>query len=97
MSYFYIFYQVVLLASTILGPGTILLTIASSFRTVFTGLTLAESYLLALAPAVFYLIVCLKTKPDTQVFVGALMSSVYAMIMTMVLVATITDFTAKTK
>ena len=33
MSYFYIFYQGFLLASTILGPGTILLTVASSFRT----------------------------------------------------------------
>lgn len=90
---FYIFYQGFLLASTILGPGTILLTVASSFRTVFSSLTLAESYLLAVAPAVFYLIICLKTKPDTQVMIGALMSSVYSMIMTMVLVATIAQFT----
>jgi chitin synthase len=93
ISTFYIFYQGFLLASTILGPGTILLTIASSFRTVFTGLTLAESYTLAVTPAVFYLIICLKTKPDTQVLVGALMSSVYSMIMTMVLVATIAQLT----
>jgi chitin synthase len=93
ISLFYIFYQGFLLASTILGPGTILLTVASSFRTVFTSLTLAESYLLAVAPAVFYLIICLKTKPDTQVLIGALMSSVYSMIMTMVLVATIAQFT----
>jgi chitin synthase len=42
ISMFYIFYQGFLLASTILGPGTILLTVASSFRTVFTSLTLAE-------------------------------------------------------
>ena len=93
ISTFYIFYQGFLLASTILGPGTILLTIASSFRTVFTSLTLAESYTLAVAPAVFYLIICLKTKPDTQIFVGALMSSIYSMIMTMVLVATIAQLT----
>ena len=93
ISTFYIFYQGFLLASTILGPGTILLTIASSFRTVFTNLTLAESYTLAVTPAVFYLIICLKTKPDTQIFVGALMSSIYSMIMTMVLVATIAQLT----
>ncbi|CAF0706559.1 unnamed protein product [Brachionus calyciflorus] len=93
MSFFYIFYQGFLLASTILGPGTILLTVASSFRTVFTSLTLAESYTLAIAPAIFYLIVCLKTKPDTQIMVGALMSSVYSMIMTMVLVATMAQLT----
>ncbi len=93
ISMFYIFYQGFLLASTILGPGTILLTVASSFRTVFTSLTLAESYMLAVAPAVFYLIICLKTKPETQIIVGALMSSIYSMIMTMVLVATIAQFT----
>jgi chitin synthase len=94
ISYFYIFYQGFLLASTILGPGTILLTVASSFRTVFTSLTLAESYTLALAPAIFYLIVCLKTKPETQIIVGALMSSAYSMIMTMVLVATVAQLTS---
>jgi chitin synthase len=94
ISYFYIFYQGFLLASTILGPGTILLTVASSFRTVFTSLTLAESYTLALAPALFYLIVCLKTKPDTQIIIGALMSSAYSMIMTMVLVATVAQLTS---
>ena len=65
-----------------------LLTVASSFRTVFTSLTLAESYTLAIAPAIFYLIICLKKKPETQVMVGALMSSIYSMVMTMVLVAT---------
>lgn len=93
ISLFYILYQGFLLASTILGPGTILLTVASSFRTVFNGLTLAESYTLAVVPAIFYLLICLKTKPETQVFVGALMSSIYSMIMTMVLVATIAQLT----
>jgi len=93
ISYLYILYQGFLLASTILGPGTVLLTIASSFRTVFTSLTLAESYTLAVMPAIFYLIICLKTKATTQVFVGAMMSAVYSMIMTMVLVATIAQFT----
>jgi chitin synthase len=67
ISLLYIFYQGFLLASTILGPGTILLTVASSFRTVFTSLTLAESYTLAISPAIFYLIICLKTRPETQV------------------------------
>ncbi len=89
----YILYVISPFTSIIQGPGTVLLTVASSFRTVFTSLTLAESYTLAVAPAIFYLIICLKTKADTQVFVGALMSSVYAMIMTMVLVATIAQFT----
>jgi chitin synthase len=94
ISLLYIFYQGFLLASTILGPGTILLTVASSFRTVFTSLTLAESYTLAIAPAIFYLIICLKTKPETQVFVGALMSAAYSMVMTMVLVATVAQLTS---
>ena len=93
ISYLYILYQGFLLFSTILGPGTVLLTVASSFRTVFTSLTLAESYSLAVAPAIFYLIICLKSKASTQIFVGALMSASYSMVMTMVLVATVAQFT----
>ncbi|KAI3387463.1 hypothetical protein SNEBB_005912 [Seison nebaliae] len=84
----YIFYQCILLISTILGPGTIILTIASAFRTVFHHLTLTESYIFGTLPAVFYIVVCFTTRPKTQILIGAILTSIYAVIMSMVLVAT---------
>lgn len=74
ISKIYMFYQAVLFVSTILGPGTILLTIASALRTVFSTLTIAESYMISVLPSVFYIIVCLKTKSNTQIAIGAVMT-----------------------
>jgi chitin synthase len=74
ISKLYMFYQAVLFVSTILGPGTILLTIASALRTVFSTLTIAESYTISILPALFYIIVCLKTKSNTQIAIGAIMT-----------------------
>ncbi len=74
ISKLYMFYQAVLFVSTILGPGTILLTIASALRTVFSTLTIAESYMISVLPAIFYIIVCLKTKANTQIAIGAIMT-----------------------
>ncbi len=74
VSKLYMFYQAVLFVSTILGPGTILLTIASALRTVFSTLTIAESYTISILPAIFYILVCLKTKANTQIAIGAIMT-----------------------
>ncbi len=74
ISKLYMFYQAVLFVSTILGPGTILLTIASALRTVFSTLTIAESYTISVLPAIFYIIICLKTKSNTQIAIGAVMT-----------------------
>ncbi len=74
VSKLYMFYQAVLFVSTILGPGTILLTIASALRTVFSTLTIAESYTISILPALFYILVCLKTKANTQIAIGAIMT-----------------------
>ncbi len=74
VSKLYMFYQAVLFVSTILGPGTILLTIASALRTVFSTLTIAESYTISILPSIFYILVCLKTKANTQIAIGAIMT-----------------------
>ncbi|UJR10460.1 hypothetical protein I4U23_014664 [Adineta vaga] len=88
ISKLYMFYQAVLFVSTILGPGTILLTIASALRTVFSTLTIAESYTISILPAIFYILICVKTKASTQISIGAIMTAIYALVMSMVLVAT---------
>ena len=85
ISFLYIFYQGLLMASTIIGPATIVLAIASALETVFT-IQVWQSYVLSIAPVVFYIIVCFKCKPNTQLLVAAFLSTIYAGIMTVVLV-----------
>ena len=88
ISSLYIVYQFILLISTILGPATIILAIASAFKSVFHW-ELWECYFASLAPVVFYLIICFKCKTKTQLLVGAFLSVMYAAVMTVVLVGII--------
>ncbi|XP_060582419.1 LOW QUALITY PROTEIN: chitin synthase chs-2-like [Ruditapes philippinarum] len=88
ISTLYILYQFCLMVSTILGPATILLMLAGAFVVVFK-LTVIESYCLALIPAIFFIIVCIYAKPSTQMTIASIMSAVYAILMTVVLVGTV--------
>ncbi|KAL4227222.1 hypothetical protein ACF0H5_012667 [Mactra antiquata] len=88
VSTLYIMYQFCLMVSTILGPATILLMLAGAFVVVFK-LTVIESYLAALIPAIFFIVVCIYAKPATQMTIASIMSAVYAILMTIVFVGTI--------
>jgi hypothetical protein len=56
--FFFLFLQeVALLCFNNLGPGTILLAIASALLIVFSTLTIPESYTISVLPAVFYILV----------------------------------------
>ncbi|CAF3794878.1 unnamed protein product [Rotaria sp. Silwood1] len=50
-------HEAVLFISTILGLGTILLTIVSALLIVFSTLTIAELYTISILPALFYILV----------------------------------------
>ncbi|CAD5121275.1 DgyrCDS9805 [Dimorphilus gyrociliatus] len=93
ISPFYILYQFFLMISTILGPSTILLSIAAAFTTVFPKWDLWVCYGVALGPAVFYIAVCFKCKNDTQILIGGLLSTLYTSIMLIVLVSIIQSAT----
>ena len=88
ISYLYIIYQFILVVALVLGPSTITLAIATAFMSVFQT-SLWQSYLMSLAPVIFYLIVCFKCKTDTQLTIAAFLSAFYACIMTVVLVGII--------
>ncbi|CAF5059531.1 unnamed protein product, partial [Rotaria sp. Silwood1] len=49
-------HEAVLFISTILGLGTILLTIVSALLIVFSTLTIAELYTISILPALFYIL-----------------------------------------
>ncbi|XP_050401179.2 chitin synthase chs-2 [Patella vulgata] len=88
ISTLYTFYQITLLASTVLGPATVLLMMAGAYTVVFKT-TVLESYALAIVPVIFYIVLCMYSKTETQLTVGAIMSAIYAVTMTVVLVGTV--------
>ncbi|KAK3732083.1 hypothetical protein RRG08_026468 [Elysia crispata] len=88
VSTLYIFYQIMMFVSTLLGPATVLLMMAGAYQVVFK-ITVFQSYLLSILPAVGYLLLCMLAKPSTQLSVAAVMSAVFAIVMTIVMVGTI--------
>ncbi|XP_068614152.1 chitin synthase chs-1-like [Brachionichthys hirsutus] len=81
ISWLYIFYQMFAVGSSILGPASVTLMIAGAFQFVFQ-LTGMLAIIVASVPPVFYVIVCFVAKPNTQLTIGAIMSVLYAFLMT---------------
>ncbi len=84
----YIFYQAAMLVSTILGPATVLLMMAGAYSVVFKT-SIIQSHIFSLFPAVSYIFVCMYSKSETQLMVGAFLSAMYSIVMTVVLVGTV--------
>ncbi|XP_060583230.1 LOW QUALITY PROTEIN: chitin synthase chs-2-like [Ruditapes philippinarum] len=88
ISMLYILYQGALLLSTIVGPATVLMMIAGANMVVFK-VTVIWGYVIALAPAIFYFILCFYVKEKTQLRVAEILTALYAFVMMIVLVGTI--------
>ena len=94
ISYFYIAYQFGMMVSTVLGPATVLLAIATAFETVMS-LQKWQSYMMSLLPVVFHLIISFTTKPKTQLIVCAFLSTFYSCVMTVVAVGILEGIATK--
>ncbi|XP_035255581.1 chitin synthase chs-2-like [Anguilla anguilla] len=88
ISRLYILYQIVNMASSILGPATVCLLIAGSFKFVF-NMSSNASLILAIIPPAIYLFLCFKLKSDTQITIAAVMSVFYAFLMSATLLSII--------
>ncbi|XP_047437429.1 chitin synthase 1 [Mugil cephalus] len=86
----YIFYQMFTVASSILGPASVTLMVASAFQFVFQ-LKGDLSIIVSCIPPVFYMIICFVTKSDTQITIAGIMSVLYAFLMTASLFAIVGD------
>ena len=95
ISYLYMCYQGLLMISTILGPATILLMMAGAFNAVMR-ISLWQSYVLSIGPAVLYLIVCFLTKAQLQLSLAAILSAVYSLLMMAVIVGTVVQIAEDT-
>lgn len=81
ISRLYIFYQMFTVGSSILGPASVTLMIAGAFQFVFR-LAGTLSIIIASVPPVFYIIICFVAKPNLQITIAAIMSVLYAFLMT---------------
>lgn len=88
ISYLYIFYQVLLMGSTLIGPATIIMMIAGAFRSVFDA-SLLVSYVISFSPAIIFFVTCFVAKTEHQLALAGILSALYAFVMTVVLVGVI--------
>ncbi|XP_041375063.1 uncharacterized protein LOC121387901 [Gigantopelta aegis] len=88
ISLLFMIYQFLLLACSVLAPGLVVYMIAGSYNEVL-GIDMWQAYLMSVVPVLLYIILCLKAKTQTQVAVAAIMSSVYAIVMVIVVVGQI--------
>uniref|UniRef100_UPI003AACB695 chitin synthase 1 n=1 Tax=Centroberyx gerrardi TaxID=166262 RepID=UPI003AACB695 len=90
ISRLYIFYQMFTVGSSILGPASVSLMIAGAFQFVFK-IPGTLSIIISVIPPVFYMLVCFIAKPNTQITIAAIMSVLYAFLMTASLFSIIGD------
>ena len=87
----YMIYQILLFAASLISPGTILLSIAGSYR-ILLSTSFLSSYILAIEPAIFYIFICMTCKQNIQLSVAAVMSACYAVIMTVNIIGTLVSY-----
>ena len=56
-----------MLISAVLGPGTIFMMIVGALQALDFGLDLRDAFIANMVPVIFYLVLCVKAKPRTQV------------------------------
>ncbi|KAK3585091.1 hypothetical protein CHS0354_004281 [Potamilus streckersoni] len=86
----FVFYLFITLVARLLAPGTVILMIAGAFNNVFSiGLNL--SFILSLAPAVLFMVVCVKCNSYVQVNVTIVLTAIFTIVMEIVTLGTIID------
>ena len=88
----FMFYQIFLFFTSLIAPGTLLLSIAGTLR-VILATSFVTSYVLAVQPAVFFVIVCMTISPKKQIEVAFVLSAVYSVIVTVTIIGTFVTFT----
>ncbi|KAL3268213.1 hypothetical protein HHI36_007337 [Cryptolaemus montrouzieri] len=88
ISMFYIFYQAILLVGTIIEPGTIFLMLVGATTAVF-NLDQWSSFMVNLLPISTFILICALCKDTVQLLAAGIISGMYGLIMTAVLVGVI--------
>jgi chitin synthase len=81
----YIFYQVILMFGTIIGPGTIFLMMVSAIQSVFL-IDIYLAFLYNFVPLMIFMLVCYICKQKIQLLAAFIISVIYSLIMMAVMV-----------
>ena len=92
ISYFYILYQAILLVSTFIGPGSIVLMLVGAFSMAF-GLSNVNSLIFNVVLVGVFVISCIFLKSNQQIMVAQLLTLLYAVIMIAVYIGIIIQIT----
>lgn len=87
ISLLYIFYQMLLIGGTILGPGTIFLMLVGAFVAAFR-IDNWTSFYYNIIPILLFMFVCFTCKSNLQLLLAQILSTMYALIMMAVIVGT---------
>ncbi|TMW48229.1 hypothetical protein DOY81_006700 [Sarcophaga bullata] len=87
ISLLYIFYQMMLMGGTILGPGTIFLMLVGAFVAAFR-IDNWTSFHYNIIPILGFMFICFTCKANIQLFMAQVLSTAYALIMMAVIVGT---------
>ncbi|ELT92107.1 hypothetical protein CAPTEDRAFT_22210, partial [Capitella teleta] len=85
ISTIYMIYQISLFVSSVLGPATIFLLIVNSLTIALT-IHPAGSLMIVLIPMTLFIIICLVAKPDVQIAMASVLSTLMAIVQVVVLV-----------
>lgn len=88
ISVFFMFYILINFIASLLGPSTVLLMITDTFQVAF-DLNIWLAYFCSMSPVVLFILVCFTFKNDTQITIAAMLSSIFAVVMIMVIMGTI--------
>ncbi|XP_013380800.1 uncharacterized protein LOC106151906 [Lingula anatina] len=84
----FILYQAFLMVSTLIGPATVILVVAGGLQYSY-GVNDIALAMVFVAISVFYLVVCLFTKHDTQIMLAIVLSAAFALVMAAAFIGTI--------
>ncbi|XP_052234766.1 chitin synthase chs-1-like isoform X1 [Dreissena polymorpha] len=82
----YVFYQALLMVSSILTPGTIFLMILGAINLAYPTIDLWVALLVNAVPVAIMVVLCFKAKSDTQLTYAAILSTLYSLVMMVVIV-----------
>ncbi|CAG0880273.1 unnamed protein product [Darwinula stevensoni] len=83
----YIFYQLLLMVGTILGPGTIFMMLVGAFVAAFK-ISNMTAFIGNIVPICLFMLVCLFMKSKHQLMLAQLLTALYALLMMAVIVGT---------
>ncbi|KAH3754159.1 hypothetical protein DPMN_188822, partial [Dreissena polymorpha] len=89
ISMLYVCYQVLLMVSSILTPGTIFLMVLGAINIAFPQLSLYWALVLNLIPVAIFILLCFVAKSEIQLAYAAILSTVYSLVMMLVIVGLI--------